>query len=356
MARERYRSQIEFDQEIRESNELAGLGFVDEFRVSDLGRAMAGAATNAELEALVGPILSAFRMRGHTEITPTSPEFRKAAMTLAVAEREALAVSAARDDGDLTAATTNPLLVAERPLEPTPVSPRILGPLSTKRLSEIVPLMTAEKKAPPASVYEYEVAVRMFEEHLGEARPAYTITRRDVLSYKTALMETPANYTKRFPNTPLPEAIRLNKARATPFPVLNVKTINAKWLSRLGSILKWCVNNEVLPDNPATGVRVDQIAGTAAPRVNFTPGDLARIFAAPLFQEDVALEERQWALLIALHAGLRASEIGQLKLDSVRRERGVLAFAVEEQVKTRGSARLMPVHSNLIRLGIENLT
>lgn len=353
MARQHYVSMIDFDQEVRESNELAGLGFVDEFRVADLGRAMAGAASNVELEALVGRILSAFRLRGHTEITPASPEFRKTAMALAVAEREALAVAAARDDGDLTAETTHPLLAAERPLEPTQVSPRILGPLSTKTLTEIVPVMMGEKKARPATAYEYGVAVRMFEEHLGEARAVYTITRRDVLDFKVALMQTPTSYTLRFPNTPLPEAIRLNKARAKPFPVLNATTINDKWLARLQSVFKWCANNEVLPDNPASGVKVDQIAETAAPRVNFTPGDLSKIFAAPLFQRGAALGERQWALLIALHAGLRASEIGQLRLDSVRYERGVLAFAVEEQTKTRGSVRLMPVHSTLIRLGLE---
>lgn len=353
MARQHYLSQIEFDQEVRESDERAGMGFVDDLRVADLARAIAGATTNAELETLVGPILASFRLRGHTETTPASPEFRKTAMALAIAEHEALAVSMARDEGDTAAATAHPFLAAAQPLELAPVSPRILGPLSTKTLSEIVSVMMIEKKAQPASVYEYQVAVRMFEEHLEEPRPVYMIARRDMLSYKAALMDTPANYTKRFPNTPLPEAIKRNKARATPFPVLNATTINDKWLARLQSIFKWCVLNDVLPDNPASGVKVDQIAGTAAPRVPFTPGDLTKIFAPPLFREEGVLGERQWATLIALHTGFRASEIGQLKLDSVRHERGVLVFAVEEQVKTRGSARLTPVHSTLIRLGIE---
>ncbi|SDA15560.1 Phage integrase family protein [Methylobacterium sp. UNC378MF] len=353
MARQHYLAQIELDQEIRETDERASLNFIDDIRVADLKRAIKGAATNAELESLVGLILAKFRLHGHTEITPASPEFRKTAMDLAIAEHEALAVSAARDDGDLAAATTSPLLMAEQPLAPVSVSPRILGPLSAKPVSEIVPLMMAEKKAQAATAYEYGVAVRMFEEHLGESRPVYTITRRDVLSYKAALMDTPANYTKRFPDATLPEAIRRNKARAIPFPTLNATTINDKWLARIQSIFKWCVNNDVLPDNPAGGVKVDQIAGTAAPRVPFTPGDLAKIFAPPLFENGASLGERQWATLIALHTGFRASEIGQLRLDSVRHERGVLAFAVEEQVKTRGSVRLTPVHSTLIRLGIE---
>ena len=353
MARQHYLSQTRFDQEVRESDERAGFGFIDEAEFANLGRAMRGTASNAELETLVGGILAKFRLSGHTAITPTSTEFRKTAMALAVAEHEALVVSAARDEGDFAAATAHPLLVEERPFQPAPASPRILGPLSTKPLSEIVPLVMTEKKARAVSAYEYAVAIRMFEEHLGEAQPAYTITRRDVLAYKAALMETPANYTKRFPDTPLPEAIKRNKSRKTPFPTLNAKTINGKWLSRLHSILKWCVINDVLPDNPASGVKVDQIVGTAAPRVPFTPGDLAKIFAPPLFQKRGPLGERQWATLIALHTGFRASEIAQLKLDSVRHERGVLAFAVEEETKTRGSVRMTPVHSTLVRLGIE---
>jgi integrase len=353
MARQHYLAQIELDQEIRDSDERANLGHIDDLRIAYLKRAIEGAATNEELESLVGLILAKFRMRGHTEITHASPEFRKTARALAIADHEAMAVSAARNDGDLAAATTNSLLMPEQPLEPGPASPRILGPLSTEPMSEIIPLMMTEKRARPASVYEYEVAVRMFEEHLGEARPVYTITRRDVLSYKAALMDTPANYTKRFPDTVLPEAIRRNKARAIPFPTLNATTINDKWLARLQSIFKWCVNNDVLPDNPASGVKVDQIAGTAAPRVPFTPDDLAKIFAPPLFENGAPLGERQWATLIALHTGFRASQIGQLRLDSVRHERGILVFAVEEQVKTRGSVRLTPAHSSLIRLGIE---
>ncbi|MEZ0253474.1 MAG: tyrosine-type recombinase/integrase [Methylobacteriaceae bacterium] len=353
MARQHYLTQIQFDQEVRETKEQASLGFFDEEALAGLARAMSGAAENAELEALVGRILTSFRLRGHTTITPASPEFRRTAMALAVAEHEAIAVSAARDDGDYAAATTHPLLAEEQPLDPAPASPRILGPLSSKPLSEIVPLVMAEKKARAASAYEYEVAVRMFEEHLGEARAVYAIARRDVLAYKAALMETPANYTKRFPGAPLPEAIRLNKSRAAPFPVLNATTINDKWLARLQSMFKWCVLNDVLPDNPASGIKVDQIAGTAAPRVPFTPGDIAKIFAPPLFQKGAEFGERQWAALIALHTGFRAGEIAQLKLDSVRHERGVLAFAVEEETKTRGSVRLTPVHSTLIRLGIE---
>jgi hypothetical protein len=43
--------------------------------------------------------------------------------------------------------------------------------------------------------------------------------------------------------------------------------------------------------------------------------------------------EREWAMLLSLHTGLRAIELAQVKLDSIRTARGVLVIAVEEQLK-----------------------
>jgi hypothetical protein len=104
----------------------------------------------------------------------------------------------------------------------------------------------------------------MLEEILGEARPVYRITRADVTVYKRALSEAPANYTKRFDGAKLPDAIKANKARAIPFPLLHAKTINGKYLSKLHSMLNWCVRNDIIPDNPSTGVKVDSVKGKSA--------------------------------------------------------------------------------------------
>ena len=95
----------------------------------------------------------------------------------------------------------------------------------------------------------------MFEEHLGEAKPIYRVTRRDVLDYKAALLELPTNYVKRFPDTNLPDAIIANKIRKKPYPLLAPRTVNDKWLSALRSMLNWCVQNDLIPDNPGNGVK-----------------------------------------------------------------------------------------------------
>lgn len=353
MARDHFERMVALDLEVRHSGaRYAGDPF-DDLYVAELRRAKSGEATNAELAEVVGRLVEGYRLSGNTDATPASPDFRRLAMALATAEYEALSVAAARDEGDMEARTSNPLLLPPAPVKPAANSPRLISPEGEKTLSDLLPLYVAEKRPKPGTEYEHGVAVRMFEEFLGERRPVHTITHADVLAYKRALMETPSNYTKRFPGSSLPDAIRLNKARAAPFPTLNATTINNKWLVWLKTLFNWCVANRILPDNPAANIKVERSKDTAATRIPFTPGDLSRIFADPLFAEGKLLGERQWALLIALHTGFRASELAQIKLNSLRHERGVLVFAVEEEVKTRGSTRLTPVHSTLMRLGIE---
>ncbi|MCC6891162.1 MAG: site-specific integrase, partial [Hyphomicrobiales bacterium] len=297
-----------------------------------------------------------FRAKGNTTAEPATPEWRSLARMLAGVQLEVLDRVAERDAGNFAGKPQHPAL--SEPPNPAPtrdaMAVRILCPDSTKPLSQLAEQCAEEKGAKSATAYEYAVAARMFEELLGEAKPAYRITRRDVIEYKNALRETPSNYTKRFPDRTLPAAIAANKDRKLPFPTLNVTTINDKWIPRLHSLLQWCVNNEIIPDNPAAGVKVERKAHAGAPsREPFTPGDLTKIFGPPGFVPRKPYGEKQWALLIALFTGMRASEIAQLKLDSVRHERGILCFAIEEETKNQASRRLTPAHSTLIALGLE---
>jgi integrase len=108
----------------------------------------------------------------------------------------------------------------------------------------------------------------------------------------------------------------------------------------------------VIPDNPAAMIKM-ATGGEEGGRVDFKPNDLTRIFSKKHFATGGKLDEAEWAALISLFTGLRASELAQIKLDSVRHERGILCFAIEEFTKNKGSKRLVPVHSQLITLGLE---
>ena len=54
------------------------------------------------------------------------------------------------------------------------------------------------------------------------------------------------------------------------------------------------------------------------------------------FDKSKGFNEAQWTELVALFSGTRASELAQIKLDSVHTERGVLVLAIEEETKKQG--------------------
>jgi len=219
-------------------------------------------------------------------------------------------------------------------------------------LSELLPRFLAERQIRASSQNEHVVSVRMVEEHFGEARPIYKITKRDVIDYKNALLELPSHYVKRFPGMIMPDAIAANKKRKEPFALLEPRTVNDKWLSSLRALLNWCAQNDIIPDNPANGIKASYQADKGKPsRVNFDPGDLAKIFANPLFDRSTPWGETQWAYLLSLYCGTRPSELAQVKLDSIRHEREILVMRIQEQTKNSGSQRAIPIHSELVRLG-----
>ncbi|WDR05618.1 site-specific integrase [Devosia rhodophyticola] len=203
------------------------------------------------------------------------------------------------------------------------------------------------------TINEQVVAVRMLEEFLGGPTPACAITKADMLNYKRALMDTPTNYRLRFPGKTLPEAITANAKLENPHKVLSPQTINIKWLTHIGTIMGWCVANDLIEANPARGVKVATKKGKSEPtRVPFNQDDLQRIFGNELFSDPKSFETKQWSLLLALYTGARSSsEIARIKLSDIFQEQSVNVIHLEDASKNVRSKRLVPVHRDLIDLG-----
>ena len=355
MAIAHYNDQVRFDSEARNTDYRYSMGFIDDDYVAALERAISGSAPNPELVDTVGRIIRHYEINGNTNVMQGSAEWRELASALAVAELEGLKRTAERDDGIFDGKPSHPILV-EQPkpaLATDPLAARITGPDSLLTLGELLPKYLAERQMGPSSQNEQGVSVRMFDEFFGEPRPVYKITRRDVIDYKNALLELPAHYQKRFPKLNMREATTANKKLPAPYPLLKPHTVNAKWLSCLRTLLNWCVSNDVIPDNPANGIKPNYQASSKPPRVNFDPTDLTRIFSKSLFGCSKPWGETQWAYLLSLYCGTRPSELAQVKLDSIGQERDILVMRIQEETKNSGSQRTIPIHSELVRLGFE---
>ena len=323
--------------------------------VAALQRVASGGAPDDECSAIIGWAIEMLSANGNVKAPFGSNEWRGIARQQAAIQLEVEKRKDERDRGEGDSEPRHPLLT----LKPVPVASndalavRMIGPDSTKSLSEILPQFIKESGASPQTNYERQMIARLFEEHLGEPKPLYRITRQDVRGFQRALQDAPSNHAKRFPGMTLPQATKANKERITPYAPLDPKTINDKHVSKLRAMFNWCVCNDVIPDNPAQGIKIATVKDKKARRAPFSPSDLTKLFAPERFEAGKPYDESQWAMLCALFTGTRASELAQIKLDSVRHERGCLVIAIEEETKNIGSQRLIPVHSALIELGIE---
>src|SRR5262245_57094952 len=98
--------------------------------------------------------------------------------------------------------------------------------------------------------------------------------------------------------------------------------------------------------------------------------ELNKLFSTPLLREmptetrirptEYTFENAMaWIPLIALFSGMRSNEICQMRAGDVRRKDGIWVFNVSEEragqsLKTTAAARVVPVHSELIRCGFVN--
>jgi hypothetical protein len=218
-----------------------------------------GRFSDAEALAAVGWAIEGFQARGNTKAVSGTPEWRELARTLAAIHLETFSQKAARDQGDFAQERKHPLLQPPKAAPDDPLKVRIIRPDSERTLGDLAEQFATEKATSDRTRHDNRVTIRMFEEQLGEPLPIYRLTRQHVHGFKRALADAPANYTKRFPGMTLPEAIKANKARTKPYPLLNPRTINDKYLARLHAFLNWALRGDIVPDNPSAGIKVDVV-------------------------------------------------------------------------------------------------
>lgn len=316
--------------------------------------------------------------RNGVTLDPNSAEYKLLCQGVCRGMIEFWRIAKARAQGDWVDEVRDPLFkpfpasVPLVPLERVEQRPkaRSLGP--SIPLADLLERCLKERRVVPKTQHDYRTALRALTDVMGREKPIEAIGKRDVLALKDALLETPLNWSKRFPGKPLPEAVKLNRARG--LPTLSAKTINMKYLTNLRTFFSWVVANGHMEMNPAEGVRVEisKRERTKKKRLPFTSEQLQKMFTAPLFvgcKSDTKIYEpgptrirdhRFWAPLLALFTGARANELGQLEVADIRVVEGVRCIDLresaddersEKRLKTAAAHRLVPLHPELERLG-----
>lgn len=282
-----------------------------------------------------------------------SRAYRELCQMLQRAEIEALERTFERDKGDFAGKPLDPIIV--------PVADRGEPPMDLfdDYAKENAKGVTAD------TLVQARRDVKLFVETVG-ATSVQQIDRTAVRKWKKLLLDYPvkAAETAAFRGMTMEQIVQANEKLGK--PKISDRTVN-RYLGAVGAFCDWLVLHEFLEKNPVTGMHQTVDKQKSKPKV-FTSDQLNALFASPLFtgcrRDDQwyaagnhqIRDHRYWIPLIMAFSGARPGEIAQLLVSDVREEHGHWIMHItnsddDQRVKTKGSKRIVPLHSELIRLG-----
>ena len=311
--------------------------------------------------ALVADEARAFLAGQGAFLGEDDPLFVELCQRLARARLEALQRADERDRGDYSGRPSDP--VVQLPAAPVaPAAP------PTERLLALFDRYEREnpRAIKPGTLRQQRDALALFLATIGEEAGVDALTRRNARDWKGVLLEWPVKATEATAFKGMHPRKVIEANRTIGKPAISHKTVN-RHLSGLSAFADWLVHHDYLAVNPLTGMllTVDKYAKKTD---SFTVDQLRTVFAGGLFTscanekdwhlpgDHAVRDHRYWVPLVMLYSGARPAEIAQLTTADVREVHGhhVMHFTDrgdDQSLKTAGSARVVPVHSELVRLG-----
>ncbi|MDP3699317.1 MAG: site-specific integrase [Hylemonella sp.] len=220
------------------------------------------------------------------------------------------------------------------------------------------------KKPPGEKTLEgYETDIKMFIAVMGDVRIG--LIDRDVAGeYFNILRRLPANMNRvaAYRGKTIPELLDM---RPKPQSEYNA----SKKMERISGMYRWALDEKRkwgIDDNPFTGF--GQSGENQTDRRPFTSDELQALLKHPSFiDRKFTTAYSYWLIPLALYTGARLGELCQLDLKDFVEVEGIPCIdindveAVEDsdepgtrakRVKTKNAKRLVPIHPELIRLGI----
>lgn len=200
---------------------------------------------------------------------------------------------------------------------------------------------------------KYIIPFEALREIAGRDYPVREIDRAMCATMLDTIAALPPNYRKNrsFVGKSLQEIGEINAKRSGNKLVRGTVEVYAHHLS---AFFNYAIDKGVIETNPAARLMASGGAQTGQ-RLPFDDTELNSLIAGlPAWSE--GSYGRFWLPLIALFSGMRLGEIIWLRHCDLRQVDGVSCFVLEpteqRSLKTRGSARAVPVHPVLVQLGL----
>lgn len=310
-----------------------------------------------------------FVVRHRLLVEAGSDEFHELEHLLMRAEIQALERTLERDDGNYSGRPSDPIV------EPASAVPRETS-APGQPIMELFEVYARENPRSNTSdtLAQARRDVQLFVDHVGTMFPVGEIDKRAVREWKALLMLYPvkAAESKAFEGMKIASIVKHNYKVGK--PTITPRTVN-RHLASLGAFCSWLVAHGYLDANPTEGMA---LAKDKRKKVfPFSTDQMNRLFRSPLFAGCESAEaprfwhkpgvvkvrdHRHWVPLIMLYTGARPAEIAQLLISDVRQEQQVWLMdiietadgddVVRKTLKTESSRRQVPIHNELVKLGL----
>ena len=245
---------------------------------------------------------------------------------------------------------------------PPPVQPEI-GQGKAESLSKLIKEYVEETAGSgrwiPKSRAEAEAIYTLFLRIVGD-RDVRTLSHRVVVEYRETLRRLPSNMNKspRFRGKSISELLAMKVEKP-----LSETSVN-KHITLVGAFLKWAVRQSYVETNYVEGLTIARKAAKESEeREAYSSDDIGKLLANPLYGDTPRARgsyqkhpEHYWIPLIGLFSGMRLNEICQLHVEDIEEIDGVVCFSINAEgtrkLKNIASRRVIPVHPQLIRLGL----
>ncbi|AYG58005.1 site-specific integrase [Rhizobium jaguaris] len=195
----------------------------------------------------------------------------------------------------------------------------------------------------------------LLTELFGRNRDIASLTPQDVTTVKDTLVALPKHRHKKQETRGKSLAEVLKMAN---LPRLSVPSIN-KYLQTYNDFFGYAQHHGYVERNLFAGVQIKRNRQRAEKkRLPFTSDQIRTILNAVVDSGLIYARKpyQKWGPLIGIYTGARLNEIAQLDLADIRQQDGIWFFDInnedDKKVKTEASKRRVPIHRELIRLGL----
>lgn len=236
----------------------------------------------------------------------------------------------------------------------TPPAPAPAGPLLSEGIEQFIREHRAQGKWTSKTEERWRHLLGAVVEFLGD-RPTGSVTRDDCMQFFERLRRLPSNAHKK-------AALKgktfteLTEADAGGFVALAPGTVNDQ-MGRVSSFFKWTRDVFGLPTNPAASIAIANVNSEG--RAVFTEEDLVSMFSEKSWGERRFKHSYYyWLPLLGFYTGARINELCQLRPADFSQVNGVDVISLanledeEARAKNLNARRRVPVHSELVRLGL----